>query len=64
MIDFVENVVGELVVLVGNSIGSFAAVYVAVESSKTTAGIVFINCVGGMNNKVKCLDGDFDGYGW
>jgi len=64
VIDFVENVVGEPAVLVGNSIGSLAAVHVAAESPKTTAGIALINCAGGMNNKVKRLDGDFDGYGW
>ena len=38
VIDFVENVVGEPAVLVGNSIGSLAAVHVAAESPKTTAG--------------------------
>lgn len=64
VIDFVENVVGEPAVLVGNSIGSLAAVHVASESPKSVAGIALINCAGGMNNKVKRLDGDFDGYGW
>ncbi|CEF99871.1 Alpha/beta hydrolase fold-1 [Ostreococcus tauri] len=63
VIDFVENVVGEPAVLVGNSIGSLAAVHVASASPKSTSGIVLINCAGGMNNKVKRLDGDFDGYG-
>ena len=64
VIDFVENVVGEPAVLVGNSIGSLAAVHVASASPKSTKGIALINCAGGMNNKVKRLDGDFDGYGW
>lgn len=63
VIDFVQNVVGEPAVLVGNSIGSLAAVHVAAEASDITAGIVLINCAGGMNNKVKRLDGDFDGFG-
>jgi pimeloyl-ACP methyl ester carboxylesterase len=64
VIDFVKAVVGEPAVLVGNSIGSLACVHVAAESPETTVGIALINCAGGMNNKVKRLDGDFDGYGW
>ena len=64
VIDFVEKVVGEPAVLVGNSIGSLTAVHVAAESPGSTKGIALVNCAGGMNNKVKRLDGDFDGYGF
>jgi len=63
VIDFIQNVVGEPAVLVGNSIGSLAAVHVAAQAGNSAAGIALINCAGGMNNKVKRLDGDFDGFG-
>ena len=64
IIDFVSNVVGEPAALVGNSIGSLAALHVASTSPDLTTGVVLINCAGGMNNKVKSLPGDFDGFAW
>ena len=64
VIDFVDNVVGEPAVLVGNSIGSLAALHVASTKPELTSGVVLINCAGGMNNKVKRMPGDFDGFGW
>ena len=64
VIDFVENVVGEPAVLVGNSIGSLAALHVASTKPQSTEGIVLINCAGGMNSKIKRMPGDFDGFGW
>lgn len=64
IIDFVDNVVGEPAVLVGNSIGSLAALHVASTKPESTSGVVLINCAGGMNNKVKRMPGDFDGFGW
>jgi pimeloyl-ACP methyl ester carboxylesterase len=62
--DFVDVVVGEPAVLVGNSIGSLAALHVASTKPESTSGVVLINCAGGMNNKVKRMPGDFDGFGW
>lgn len=50
--------------LVGNSIGSLAALHVASTKPASTTGVVLINCAGGMNNKVKRMPGDFDGFGW
>ena len=44
VIDFVENVVGEPAVLVGNSIGSLTAVHVAAESPGSTKGIALVDC--------------------
>mmetsp|Transcript_20672 Transcript_20672/g.51499 ORF Transcript_20672/g.51499 Transcript_20672/m.51499 type:complete len:356 (+) Transcript_20672:228-1295(+) len=64
IIDFVSAVVGEPAALVGNSIGSLAALHVASTSPEMTTGVVLINCAGGMNNKVKSLPGDFDGFDW
>mmetsp|Transcript_6687 Transcript_6687/g.16602 ORF Transcript_6687/g.16602 Transcript_6687/m.16602 type:complete len:346 (+) Transcript_6687:225-1262(+) len=64
VIDFVDNVVGEPAVLVGNSIGSLAALHVASTKPELASGVVLINCAGGMNNKVKRMPGDFDGFGW
>jgi pimeloyl-ACP methyl ester carboxylesterase len=62
--NFVSEVVKEPVALVGNSIGSLAAVHVASETPELVKGICLINCAGGMNNKVKQMPGDFDGFGW
>jgi pimeloyl-ACP methyl ester carboxylesterase len=64
VIDFVERVVGEPAVLCGNSIGSLAAIHVASENQACARGVVLLNCAGGMNNKVKRMPGDFDGFGW
>jgi len=46
VIDFIDNVVGEPAVLVGNSIGSLAALHVAAASPASTAGLVLLNCAG------------------
>ena len=62
--NFVSEVVKEPVALVGNSIGSLAAVHVASETPELVKGICLINCAGGMNNKVKQMPGDFDGFAW
>ena len=64
VVDFVDNVVGEPAVLVGNSIGSLTAIHAAAKKPECTTGIVLLNCAGGMNNKVKRMPGDFDGFGW
>ena len=64
VIDFVDNVVGEPAVLCGNSIGSLAAIHVASTNPAAVSGVVLLNCAGGMNNKVKRMPGDFDGFGW
>ena len=62
--NFISEVVKEPVALVGNSIGSLAAVHVASETPELVKGICLINCAGGMNNKVKQMPGDFDGFAW
>ncbi|KAK3250321.1 hypothetical protein CYMTET_40294 [Cymbomonas tetramitiformis] len=55
---FIEQIVQEPVVLVGNSIGSLISLMVAAESpmqkglpSTGVRGIVLLNCAGGMNSK-------------
>jgi len=47
VIDFVDNVVGEPAVLVGNSIGSLAALHVASTKPELASGVVLINCAVG-----------------
>lgn len=64
VIDFVDNVVGQPAVLCGNSIGSLAALHVASKKPACVNGVILLNCAGGMNNKVKRMPGDFDGFGW
>ena len=64
VIDFVDNVVGQPAVLCGNSIGSLAAIHVASTKPSCVDGVILLNCAGGMNNKVKRMPGDFDGFGW
>jgi len=64
VVDFVDNVVSEPAVLVGNSIGSLTAIHAAAKKPECTTGVVLLNCAGGMNNKVKRMPGDFDGFGW
>ncbi|KAH9618803.1 hypothetical protein KSS87_018764 [Heliosperma pusillum] len=52
--DFLNEVVQEPAVLVGNSVGSLACVVCASESSQPrplVKGLVLLNCSGGMNNK-------------
>ncbi|XP_074309234.1 uncharacterized protein LOC141643818 [Silene latifolia] len=52
--DFLNEVVKEPAVLVGNSVGSLACVVCASESSQPrplVKGLVLLNCSGGMNNK-------------
>lgn len=61
---FIDDVVKAPAVVVGNSIGSLAALHVAAKAPERVAGVVLLNCAGGMNNKVKRLPGDFDGFGW
>jgi pimeloyl-ACP methyl ester carboxylesterase len=49
--DFVREVVQEPCVLVGNSIGSQVAMYVASEQPEWVKGVCLLNCVGGMNQR-------------
>ncbi|XP_010682203.2 uncharacterized protein LOC104897084 [Beta vulgaris subsp. vulgaris] len=55
LLDFLNEVVQEPAVLIGNSVGSLACVICASESSKRprplVRGLVLLNCSGGMNNK-------------
>ncbi|KAL2939579.1 Pheophytinase chloroplastic, partial [Bienertia sinuspersici] len=55
LLDFLNEVVQEPAVLIGNSVGSLACVICASESSQRSRslvrGLVLLNCSGGMNNK-------------
>lgn len=55
ILDFVEQIVKEPTVLIGNSVGSLACVIAASESNSSPKslikGLVLLNCAGGMNNK-------------
>ncbi|KAK9750107.1 hypothetical protein RND81_02G173900 [Saponaria officinalis] len=54
LLDFLNEVVREPAVLVGNSVGSLACLVCASESSQPRSlvqGLVLLNCAGGMNNK-------------
>jgi pimeloyl-ACP methyl ester carboxylesterase len=62
IIDFIKEVIQEPACLVGNSIGSLAAVHVASSEPELVRGVCLINCAGGMNNKVKQMPGDFDDF--
>ncbi|XP_021736088.1 uncharacterized protein LOC110702646 isoform X3 [Chenopodium quinoa] len=55
LLDFLNEVVQEPAVLIGNSVGSLACVISAAESCQRSqplvSGLVLLNCSGGMNNK-------------
>ncbi|KAF5738986.1 pheophytinase chloroplastic [Tripterygium wilfordii] len=52
ILDFINEVVQNPTVLVGNSVGSLACVIAASESTQAlVCGLVLLNCSGGMNNK-------------
>lgn len=51
ILDFVDQIVQEPTVLIGNSVGSLACVIAASESNSSLKGLVLLNCAGGMNNK-------------
>ncbi|KAL8134696.1 uncharacterized protein LOC141713041 [Apium graveolens] len=55
ILDFVDQIVKEPTVLIGNSVGSLACVIAASEASSSAKssikGLVLLNCAGGMNNK-------------
>ncbi|XP_021721080.1 uncharacterized protein LOC110688623 isoform X1 [Chenopodium quinoa] len=55
LLDFLNEVVQEPAVLIGNSVGSLACVISAAESCQRSqplvSGLVLLNCAGGMNNK-------------
>lgn len=55
ILDFLDQIVQEPTVLVGNSVGSLACVIAASESNSSpkslVKGLVLLNCAGGMNNK-------------
>lgn len=55
LLDFLNEVVQEPAVLIGNSVGSLACVISASESCQRSqplvSGLVLLNCAGGMNNK-------------
>ncbi|KAH0990715.1 hypothetical protein GBA52_002198 [Prunus armeniaca] len=62
ILDFLDEIVGEPTVLIGNSVGSLACVIAAASASASGAeaesnnkalvrGLVLLNCAGGMNNK-------------
>lgn len=55
ILDFVDQIVKEPTVLIGNSVGSLACVIAASESNSSPKslikGLVLLNCAGGMNNK-------------
>ncbi|KAK9820608.1 hypothetical protein WJX72_012254 [[Myrmecia] bisecta] len=49
--DFIAGFCSEPCVLVGNSIGSQIALYVAAEQPGAVRGVCLLNCAGGMNQK-------------
>lgn len=56
ILDFLNDVVKEPAILVGNSVGSLACVIAAAASEEESSpsmvkGLVLLNCAGGMNNK-------------
>ncbi|XP_054783170.1 pheophytinase, chloroplastic isoform X2 [Prosopis cineraria] len=52
ILDFLDEVIQEPTVLIGNSVGSLACVIAASDSGQTLVrGLVLLNCAGGMNNK-------------
>lgn len=60
ILDFLDEIVQEPTVLIGNSVGSLACVIAAASASGAEAesnnkarvrGLVLLNCAGGMNNK-------------
>lgn len=56
ILDFVDQIVKEPTVLIGNSVGSLACVIAAASESSSSPkssikGLVLLNCAGGMNNK-------------
>lgn len=52
LLNFIQEVIGESTVLIGNSIGSLACTIVAAEApQELVRGMVLLNCSGGMNNK-------------
>ncbi|KAJ0969379.1 hypothetical protein J5N97_022256 [Dioscorea zingiberensis] len=52
ILDFLDEVIKEPVILIGNSVGSLACVIAASESARgLVRGLVLLNCAGGMNNK-------------
>lgn len=55
ILDFVDQIVKEPTVLIGNSVGSLACVIAASESNSSPKplikALVLLNCAGGMNNK-------------
>jgi pimeloyl-ACP methyl ester carboxylesterase len=44
--DFITNVIGRSVVLVGNSLGGYASLCVAAQRPQSAAGLVLVNCAG------------------
>lgn len=57
LVDFMAEFVQSPAVLVGNSLGSLAAVMASAQAPASVAGLCLLNCAGGMNNKVR-------GVGW
>ena len=52
LLAFIDEVMGgEPCVVVGNSLGSLAALMTAAGGAGGVAGVVLLNCAGGMNNK-------------
>ncbi|KAM4093570.1 hypothetical protein ACB094_06G128200 [Castanea mollissima] len=52
ILDFLDEIVQNPTVLIGNSVGSLACVIAASDSSRSLVrGLVLLNCAGGMNNK-------------
>jgi pimeloyl-ACP methyl ester carboxylesterase len=48
--------------LVGNSVGSLAALMAAAERPDAFASVTLVNCAGGMNNKIASLDAEKDDW--
>lgn len=52
LLDFMREIIGGPTILLGNSIGSLAALLACAEAPQgAVAGLVLLNCAGGMNNK-------------
>jgi pimeloyl-ACP methyl ester carboxylesterase len=48
--DFVTEVIGQPVVLAGNSLGGYASLCVAAQHPESAAGLVLLNCAGGFSS--------------
>lgn len=59
VVEFIREVVNEPVAIVGNSIGSQVALYVATELDELVKGVCLLNCVGGIRRASTRMTGQW-----